>query len=332
MTDSTPPPDDGSPSAHSGDHGFADVVAEIEAETERRRRSGEYPPELLERLDAEFDRFAPLSFRRTGIDGAIRAVESSSFINVDPPLESSRRSAAFVKKLIKKATAWYHLHVARQVTALGIQTTRPLRMLAESTRELERRVGDLEHLSGAMGETASVITSVRVPAVDLATAREVAGLLGPHDGRVAVLGDTGETLVSTLIEGGLDAYGVSPAGGGGLEIEIRAEDPLSHLRSLSSAALGGAVIVGLTDAAPTSARIEATRLVCDRVAPGARIIVVTVEPLSWAETVGPVAADLSPSSPFSTETWLHLLEHFGARAPRLEATVDSQRIIVASAS
>jgi len=332
MTDPSPPRDDESRAATADGLGFADVVAEIEAETERRRRSGEYPPELLERLDAEFDRFAPLSFRRTGIDGAIRAVESSAFVNVDPPVDSSRRSATWFKKLIKKTTSWYHLHIARQVTALGIQTTRPLRMLAESTRDLERRISDLEHAAAVMGETAAVLDNIPAMSIGESTATEVCGLLAPHAGRIVVLGDGEEILLSTLVAGGLDAYGVAPGGGGGLDIEIRAEDPLTHIRSLSSATLGGAVLVGLANAAPTATRVEAVRLLCDRVAPGARIIVVAAERDAWLARVGPVRADLSASQPFSTETWLHLLEQFGARAPRLETTVDGQRIIVASAS
>ena len=332
MTDPSQPRDDQSQSATGRGEGFADIVAEIEAETERRRNTGEYPPELLERLDAEFDRFAPLSFRRTGIDGAIRAVESAAFVNVDPPVASSRRSATFVKKLIKKATSWYHLHIARQVTALGIQTTRPLRMLAESTRDLERRLSDLEHDVRAAGETGSVLDATPGIGIDAATAGEIRSLLAPHADRIVVLGDSDSTLVATLVGEGLDAYGVVPAGGGGLDIEIRAESPLSHLRSLSSATLGGAVLVGFGDASPTAARVEAVRLLCDRVVPGGRLIIVAIERDAWVSTVGHVQADLSPSQPLSTETWLHLLEHFGARAPRLETTVGAQRIIVASAS
>lgn len=332
MTDTSSPGDEEPQAMTSGEQGFAHIVVEIETETERRRRSGEYPPELLERLDAEFDRFAPLTFRRTGIDGAIRAVESSAFVNIDPPLESSRRSATFIKKLIKKTTSWYHLHIVRQITAFGIQTTRPLRMLAESTRDLEQRISDLEHAAEVIGETEAVLKSIPASAINNTTAGEIRSLLSPHDGRIVVLGDSEETLVSTLVDSGLDAYGVSPAGGGGLDIEIRAEDPLSHLRSVNSATLGGAVLVGIADAAPTAARVEAVRLLCDRVAPGARIIVVTIERDAWVSTVGPVRADLAVAQPFSTDTWLHLLEHFGARAPRLEAVVDSQRIIVASAS
>ena len=128
MTDSTPATDTERDEAELP---FADIVDEITAEALRRRNSGDYPADVLEQLDTEFDRFAPLTYRRTGIDGAIRAVESASFINVDVPTNASRRPFEIVKQTVKRSTAWYHLHVARQVTTLGVQITRPLRMLAD---------------------------------------------------------------------------------------------------------------------------------------------------------------------------------------------------------
>ena len=60
---------------------FAAVVAEIEDEARRTRAAGDTPVELIERLDAEFDRFAPRSHHRTGVEGAIRSVEAAAFIN-----------------------------------------------------------------------------------------------------------------------------------------------------------------------------------------------------------------------------------------------------------
>ena len=313
--------------------GFADVVAEIEAETERRRTSGQYPRELLERLDAEFDRFAPLSFRRTGIDGAIRAVESAAFIDVEAPIESSRRSATALKKAVKKSTAWYHLHVARQVTAMGIQITRPLRMLSEMVQELSHRVSELERATGqASPEHMAAIASLHQEALSEEVAEAVAGLFSHGQGRTAVIADAGEAVVLGLIDRGIDAYGVSPQGGGGLTLEIRAEQPLTHLRSLESDVLAGAVLVAMSDASADQSRVELCQLIVDRVAPGGRVVIVAPDPEMWAASVGPVVADLMPSRPFHTETWFELLRRFGGRAPGLEATVDAQRVIVASAS
>ncbi len=315
------------------DTGFADVVAEIEAETERRRMSGDYPAELLERLDSEFDRFAPLSFRRTGIDGAIRAVESAAFVNVDAPVESTRRSARTVKTAVKKSTAWYHLHLARQVTALGIQMTRPLRMLNEHLQGLDARVSELEARLGQESPAVSALTASlgqHLPTDELAA--HVAGLVSGRPGRVAHLGAADPLLVRRLVDDGVDAYGVDPHGGGGLDLEIRAEQPLAHLRSLGPGVLGGVILSGVTDTAPTHARVELCRLAVDRVAPGGRVVVITTDRDTWIDEAGAVVADLAAASPLHTETWMYLLERFGARAPRLEATVGPHHVIVGSAS
>lgn len=333
MSDPAPTDRDETAAAPTGDGGFADVVAEIEAETERRRAAGEYPPELLERLDAEFDRFAPLSYRRTGLEGAIRAVESAAFVNVDAPVDSTRRSARTVKSAVKRGTAWYQLHLARQVTALGIQMTRPLRMLAERTGQLDERVAALE---AAVGQTSIAVTHELAaltggPLGDDVVAATV-GLLSGRTGRVLHAGADDPGVVAALVGAGVDAYGVDPHGGGGLELEIRAERPLDHLRSLAPDVLDGVVMTGTIDTAPVNTRVELCRLAVDRTTPGGRIVLVSADPEGWAQRVGPVVADLVARPPFRTETWMHLLERHGGRAPHLEATLDGVRVIVASSS
>lgn len=328
-------PSDSSPrqADHPGNHdGFDDVVAEIVAETDRRRASGVYPAELLEQLDSEFDRFAPLSFRRTGIDGAIRAVESAAFVNVDPPIESSRRAARVLKVGVKKSTAWYHLYVARQVTALGIQVTRPLQMLHDSVESLASRVSRLEHaLELPTPDLTGLVESLTGRAIPDAVISDVVELFDQRQGRVAHLGASDDSLLAKLIDSGVDAYGVAPAGGGGLKIEIRAEDPMQHLSDLAPNSLSGAVVSGITETASTPERVELCRLVADRVAPGGRIVLVSADVSTWADEVGPVIADLVAPGPLHAQTWIHLLAGAGTRSPRFEPTTAGRTLIVASA-
>jgi len=318
---------------HPGNEdGFDDVVAEIMAETERRRASGIYPAELLERLDSEFDRFAPLSFRRTGIEGAIRAVESAAYLNVDPPIESSRRTARALKVGVKKSTAWYHLHVARQITALGIQITRPLEMLHESVESLAARVSKLEHaLELPSQHITELVRSDTEQVIAEAVVAEVVELFDDRQGRVAHLGASDDSLLEKLIASGVDAYGVDPAGGGGLEIEIRADDPMQHLRDLTTNSLGGAVVSGITESESTPARVELCSLLADRIAPGGRIVLISADPTTWVEEVGPVVADLVAPGPLHAQTWVHLLSGAGTRAPRSEPAAEGRILIVASA-
>lgn len=334
MTQTSPPnssPDgDAEPTAPSG---FSDVVAEIVAETERRRQSGEYPPELLERLDAEFDRFAPLSFRRTGMDGAVRAVEAAAFVNVDAPITGSGRLARALKTAVKKSTGWYHLYVARQVTALGIQITRPLRMLDERTELLSRRISDIENtIQSRSPHLAAMIETLADSTLSKAATDEVVNMFIGFAGRIVHLGASDPDVVTALVNAGIDAYGVTPGGGGNSDVEIRAESVFHHLYELAVASLSGVVVTGVSDTASTSERVELCRLVVDRVEPGGRIVIVTMEPQKWSSKVGPVVSDLAGSRPLHTETWLHLLTGAGARAARLDATIDAQRIFVASAS
>jgi len=332
MPESSPPnrsPDNVAQGTHDS---FDDVVSEIVAETERRRASGLYPPDLLARLDSEFDRFAPISFRRTGIDGAIRAVESAAFVNVDPPVTSTRRTARALKVSVKKLTGWYHLHVARQITTLGIQITRPLQMLHEAIRSLTDRVAKLEHAielpTSDLAEQVQTLTSRVIP---IEVVREVAALFDGRTGRVVHLGANKNSLLELLVSSGVDAYGVAPQGGGGLEIEIRAEDPTQHLRVLAPDSLGGAVVSGITETASTPERVELCRLLAGRVAAGGPIVLVSADPSTWISEVGHVAADLVVAGPLHPETWIHLLTVAGTRAPRSESTADGYNLIVASA-
>ena len=231
MTDST----QAAPVSEPDEQPFADVVAEIMAEAQRRRDSGEYPIETLERLDAEFDRFAPLTYRRTGIDGAIRAVESAAFINIDVPTAASRKPFEFVKQNIKRSTAWYHLHVARQVTTLGIQITRPLRMLATDLESLTERVASLETQSGPLAELRTELSTNQLPPDDL-DAATVTQLLGEHGGRVLVHGLTLDT-VESLATGGLDVFAVArlertDEGGSAPLVDVRFGEIGAHLAGL----------------------------------------------------------------------------------------------------
>ncbi len=288
------------------------VVAEIRAEARRRRESGEFPPELLEHLDEEFNRFAPLTFRRTGIDGAIRAVETAAFINVEPPTSSARKPVALVKATIKRSTAWYHLHIARQVTALGVQMTRPLRMLNEELESLTERVGRNERTLGrATPALDRALSDLTRPIPDSAAAA-VAEALGDHHGRVAVSGAGDGGIVSALVARGIDAYGLDGTRIAD-DVELRTEPVLDHLTECAADVLDAVVLGGVTDTMSNQDRALLVELAANVVRPGGRIVVVAADPAEWTHQAGPVAADLSPGRPLHPRTWDHLLTVAGAR-------------------
>lgn len=289
------------------ENGFDDVVAEILTEAQRRRESGEFPEELLAEIDEEFRRWAPIAYRQRGLEDAIRAVEAASFIDVEAPIEGSRPGVVPVKQVIKKATAWYHLHLARQVTALGVQVARPLRLLAEKVEGIDGRVARLESVAPLPpndGRPMAPLTDDMVTTVQTrlkgAPARIVVGDVGAAE------------LVERLATAGLDVYGADLSEGvvDG-DTELRAATLIEHLAAVPDDVLGGVVMVGLEGRlAPEGAR-RLVQLAVERVRAGGAVLVVAADPDQWRESVGPVGADLAPGRAFVPETWAHLLAAAG---------------------
>jgi hypothetical protein len=284
------------------ENGFDDVVAEILTEAQRRREAGEFPEELLAEIDEEFRRWAPIAYRQRGLEDAIRAVEAASFIEVDAPLEGSRPGVVPVKQVIKKATAWYHLHLARQVTALGVQVARPLRLLAEKVEGLDGRVARLETVAPLPPEAGRLVA----PPTD----EMVAAVHRRLEGAPAriVVGDVDVApLVERLAAAGLDVYGADSSADVDGDTELRAAPLIEHLAAVPDDVLGGVVMVGLEGRlAPEGAR-RLVELAIDRVRAGGTVVVIAADPEEWRDTVGPVGADLAPGRAFVPETWAHLL-------------------------
>lgn len=309
---------------------FSSIVDEIVAEAQRRRDSGEYSTETLEHLDAEFDRFAPLTYRRTGIDGAIRAVESAAFINVEVPTAASRKPFELVKEAIKRSTAWYHLHIARQVTTLGIQITRPLRMLHEGQQELSNRVAALESTTGPAAAIAASIgrTHAPTPSLTAEVTRALAKAAEGAEGRVLLIG-VDEAQASAVIDGGCDAYTVDPLGDVHVG-EVRHEAALAHLLEVADGMLGAVVISN--SMVETNSATDRVALVSEAVrcvGPGGRLVIAAPEPTGWASRVSEVTSDLAPGRPWSEQTWRAVLDRLGCRSETVHE-VGHALVVVAS--
>ncbi|MCP3937162.1 MAG: hypothetical protein GY708_17545 [Actinomycetia bacterium] len=309
---------------------FSGIVDEIITEAQRRRDSGEYSLDTLEHLDAEFDRFAPLTYRRTGIDGAIRAVESAAFISVEVPTAASRKPFALLKEAIKRATAWYHLHIARQVTTLGIQITRPLRMLHESQQALEARIAELETVSGPTSTMAATIAHKTVPRPTLGEepTRAMSEAMSSAEGRVLLVGVSEDQAIAVL-DSGVNAYVVDPFD----DIhraEVRHESPIAHLRVIADDVLVGVVLANdLVDSSSVVDRMSLLREAVRCIAPGGRLTVLSAEPIRWRSTADAVSSDLLPGTPWAPETWRAVLDHLGSRSETI-TEVGGALVVVAS--
>lgn len=331
-------PTDESPSAATqseAGRSFADIAAEVTAEAHRRRTSGEYPADVLERLDADFDRFAPLTYRRTGIDGAIRAVESAAFVNVDVPTAASRRPFELVKTAVKRSTAWYHLHVARQVTTLGIQVTRPLRMLADDASALRARVDGMEQ---RLGPVAAIRTAAAMRSLPLAqvSADEMVAWLDGHAGQVIVHG-ADLAQVAQLLDHGVDVSAVARLNRAEVDapelLDVRLADVGDHLATIDDGVLGAVVLAGPSiDVRSTDDRIGLVMNALRTLRPGGRLVIVGTAPATWDSTVGVETHDLAPGRPLAAASWVAVLDALDARAVRVVDDSSGRVVVMASSS
>lgn len=288
---------------------FAGVVAEIEAEAERRTADGDYPRALLRSLDEEFRRWIPDTGRASGIEDAIRSIEAAAYVDPGVPVESDRKVGVYVKTAVRKATYFYHRHMAQQIAALGIQVTRPMRLLDAATRQLDARIAALEDLAD-VNATARDELLAGLPDAEPGEQllAEVARHMSGAPGRVVVAEVSDSGLVAHLVAQGVDAYGVGPGVDRHSTLELRDESLAEHLEALGDDTLGGVVLIGSPDRLALNEQLRLLGLIAGRAMDGARLAILVTDPDRWRDELGPVAADLMAGRPLHPETWAHLLE------------------------
>ncbi|MGY9072945.1 MAG: hypothetical protein ACKVHU_08370 [Acidimicrobiales bacterium] len=309
------------------DH-LATVVAEIEAEAERRIVSGDYPRALLRSLDEEFRRWIPDSSREHGIEDAIRAIESASYVDPGVPVDSNRAIGRYVKTSVRKATYFYHRHMAQQITTLGIQITRPIRLIDNAIKGLDARVASLEQTLdinvAARDQLLAALPDSPLPA-------DLLKVVLDHnvgaDGRVMVAEATNHELVGHLDAKGAACYGVGPGIDPHPTLELRDETVIEHLTGLPNESLGGAILTVIPDRLALNEQLRILDLVTARSRDGARITILVTDVDTWRDRVGPVATDLLRGRPLHPETWVHLLEN--ERAADIKINRSSEGPVVA---
>jgi hypothetical protein len=289
------------------------IMAEINAEVRQRRAAGDFPPGLERELDAMFARYAPAS---TGadFDDVIEAAERTSFVHADVPTTSNHPLLGVVKRVLRAMTGWYMRFIAQQVTAFAGAITRAVRLLA-------RRVDALERVTLTAAEQSLVEVSERRASPDLTPWLEViSDALAAVDGRVLHAECGSGTLLVRLVTDGRDAYGIEPSetlamAAAQAGLDVRVDDPLTHLHALPDGALTGLVLSGSVDCLPLGSVLELADLAAAKLAPSGVIVVVSSAPAAWARSLDPVVSDLSPGRPLHPETWTQLLQHRGFSNP-----------------
>ena len=289
----------------------AALMAEIDEEVRRRRRSGDLA-DFERELDRTFARFAPVDALEADFDTILAKVERAAVIDTRPPTVSARPGVATVKQGVAKASGFYIRHVATQVSSLVQALTRALRLLDERMTALERQIpanrGDLWR-----GLAGTGVAGAAAPALwtDLVVRQLAAGA-----GRVlhAEAGDG--RLVAGLLAAGVDAYGVEPAedladDASDRAADIRTDDVVAHLELLAPRTLGGVILSGCVERFGARQLMDLAALATSRLSPGGVLVVISAHPRAWARSASPVTVDLAEGRPLHPETWSAILAALG---------------------
>ena len=121
-----------------GEPDVAAIVAEIQAEVERKRAAGVYPAALLDRLGTELHP-----------DEGLEPPETAVLIESARPIVSTRpvvgEAVVFAKRVLRRLISWYVAPIARDQTRFNLAILREL-------RSLERRMARLEDQAQSAAE------------------------------------------------------------------------------------------------------------------------------------------------------------------------------------
>ncbi len=304
------------------------VMAEIDDEVRRRRASGDLPVRVERELDELFLEHSPVAGQGGGLNEALRMVDAAAFIDPVVPVDSAKSGGAAVKKGLRTLSLWYMGYVTHQVSVFATAVSRSLHLLDERVGALGRQ------LDAQQVPPAHVVDVAWAHGVDAWWMPDVLKALAQPPGRVLHAASGDGWLVRTLIERGVDAYGVDPrprtvdrAEFDGTDLR---EEPVSgHLRAVESAALGGIVLTGVIDGMTNGERRQLLELIVERLAPDGTLVIHSLSPSGWDADEAPPEADLSSGRPLRASTWTHFLPLLGFTATAHDGPSSADYVIVA---
>jgi hypothetical protein len=223
------------------------IVAELQAEVERRRAAGAYPPSLLAKLDIEF---RP--------DEGGEPPEASLLIDSARSLHSTwpvlGGAIVFGKKVVRRLLAWYVAPIAADQTRFNVAILREL-------RAVERRLARVETpWTRAAGEP-DADTWARLSPSGLIEARVSAAveiLQRARRGRVVVLG-AGTVYAARFAERWPTARVVDG-------------DPVGWLQAAPRASVGVIVLAGVVDRLSAAELLRIMPLCAAALEPGGIVV------------------------------------------------------------
>jgi len=289
-----------------------EVQRDIDDEVRRRRASGDLPLDVERDLDQQFLRHSPLGGRGAALRDMLRLVDASVFIDPVVPVDSRRPGGATVKRGLRSLSLWYLRYVTHQVSEFATAVSRALHVL-------DAQVTDLRRTVDAFPVAPSVV--VEVPWAHHRGAwwaSEVAAGLTGHAGRVlhAACGDG--WLVTALVDGGVDAYGVDPRSrvrnSELVTLDLRVEDVSEHLGAVAPGSLHAVVLSGVVEGSGYGERVKLLEEAVRCLVPSGALFVHSLTPASWADDDAPLEADMVSARPFRPRTWGPVLADLGVDA------------------
>lgn len=290
---------------------FAALVADLHAEADRRRRADGQLAALEGDVVAAFRDLAPAGALDDDAAALIDRLEQVGHIDADVPVASRIAPLVPVKRLLRKLYHWYVRYVTDQVT---VATSLTGQVLDDHETRIRRLGAAIDPAtlgidpSPALGDATTALITART------TARAFHAWCGAGD------------LVASLDAAGLDAYGADPDHGllgDGLRrgLDLRVDDPVTHLHRLSAGVLGTVILGRAIDLAPVGRIVEAIDASARAVGTGGRVIaVVDVGDLD------PVRFELLGRAPLSAEAWRRLLTARGLHDVEILGEVDAPRV------
>jgi len=285
------------------------VLGEIDDEA--RTLEARLEPATTARLEAMFQRIAPVAARRHDpLSTALAELDARVHISPDVPVASSRAGGTAIKRAARAGGRWYLGYVTRQVSELAESVSRSLHLLAQQLDGVRTEIDDLRPT-----------TDVVVDFPDLHRADtwwvEVASRqIASGSGRVLHTACGDGWLVHHLREAGADVYGIDPRptvfGSDDLRgLDVRCETLAGHLGGLPRSALGAVVLSGVAEAMAPPERQRALRLLAERVHRDGVVVIHSVRPHTWSAEGAPPAADLASGRPMRPGGWELLLGQAG---------------------
>jgi len=289
------------------------VRAEIEAEAKLRRMQD---PEI-EQQEAVIDR-AWAAVAPPGATGPVESmllgrVEQIAMVDVMVPV-GHRPGVREVKRLIRKISYWYFAYIASQVNTFHNALGRYLRSLHARVEALEVAAGtaSLDGLIDAVDEPSETVAAALANCVTTPV-------------RAVVLSCGSGRTVEALQNVCSSVYGIEPDAGRLLPgvsrgLDLRVDDPLTHLDVLVPGTIDAVVLQGFIEDMKPDAIARLVEMLKERLAIGGALLVAACDP----DRRDVVDRDIRLGYGIAPQTWAHLIDRLGGNATLLP--VDDERI------